>query len=67
MSASCSGKIRPVKTNRIEVVALLAQDPLLEAGDAGVELVPAVVDLLAAGDHEQHVRARLGDAVGDAS
>ena len=65
MSASCSGRIRPKKDEPIEVVVILAQDPLLEAGRPGVELVPAVVDLFAAGHHEDHVGPSLPDPRGD--
>ena len=43
-----------------QVVVALAQDPLLEAGCAGVQLVPAVVDLLAADHDEEHVRPLAG-------
>ena len=53
------------KDKSAQVITVLAQDPLLEAGRARVELVPAVVNFLAAGHHEDHVGARLGDPVGD--
>ena len=65
MSASCSGKIATEEDESAQVIMVLAQHPLLEAGRARVELVPAVVNFLAADHHENDVGARLGDPVGD--
>ena len=48
-----------------QVIVAARQDPLLEARVPGVQLVPAVVDLLAADHHEDHVGRAAGDPVGD--
>ena len=43
----------------------LVQNPLLEARRTGMQLVPAVMDLLAADHDEENVRTLAADPIGD--